>query len=98
MPTPRPRFSVAVFGAQDIDLLLIPVHPSFAEMGEDAQAAVVSEMQSRATSLDLNGVVVPAWQTADGRTWFHAPPHLLSQLAGMDMRWINGHITRQLFW
>jgi len=93
-----PRFSVAVLRAQDVDRLLIPVDPSFAEMGQDARAAIVSEMQSRATPLQLRGVVVPAWQTADGRTWFHAPPHLLSQLAGMDMGWINGHVTRQLFW
>src|SRR3954471_17591007 len=57
-----PRFKIAHVKEQGIDLIIIPLDPSFGRKSPQDQRSVISELQGHAIAAGLAGTVVPVWE------------------------------------
>jgi hypothetical protein len=67
-----PKFKVANFREQGVDLVVVFLDSSFDRKSPSDQSEIVAALQVCATSADLPGTVIPVW-TVGGNMRFIAP-------------------------
>jgi hypothetical protein len=67
-----PSFKAAHVREQGVDLIIVPLDPSFGQLSVDEQCELIDRMQQAANSAGLAGTVVPVWRIG-ARTAFVAP-------------------------
>lgn len=66
------RFKIAHFREQGVDIIVVPLDPSFGAKPQSQQQDTIDWLQSCAESAGLAGTVVPVWRSGRGHQ-FIAP-------------------------
>lgn len=83
---------------QGVDLIVVPLDPSFGRKSTRDQHEVIGELQARSRSAGLAGTVVPVWDNGGGRMAFIAPRHWHAFFASIGLYWVHANLNRQLSW
>jgi hypothetical protein len=93
-----PRFKVAHIHEQGNDMIIIPLESSFGSKSSSDQQLAIGDLQLRARTAGLAGIVVPVWDSGGGRMSFIAPHQWHSFFGSLNLRWVFGNINRELYW
>ena len=93
-----PRLKVAHVKQNDIDIIIIPLEPSFGSRTPQDQQRTLNELQIRAQSAGLAGTVVPVWDAGVGRMGYRAPLDWQPFFNSVSLQWVWANINRELFW
>jgi hypothetical protein len=92
-----PQFDVAHIREQGIDLIIVPLDDAFDIQSDQDQRATIRELQVRATSAGLAGVVVPVWQSGASMK-FIAPTNWHAYFQSISLDFVIANVNRQLSW
>jgi len=92
-----PLFKVAHLREQATDLIIVVLDSSMANRSDVQQRQTAAEVQIRARSAGMYGVVVPVWFNA-GRLEFVAPPEWQAFFAGLTPEFVLANVNRELYW
>jgi hypothetical protein len=92
-----PKFQVAHVREQGVDLIIIPLQPTFAHRSQRQKQATIDELQARASAAGLAGTVVPVWRSGSIFN-FVAPRSYHPFFKSIDWNWVSRNVNRQLFW
>src|SRR5207302_10925662 len=90
------RFEIAHIKEQGVDLIIVPLHPSFAAMNPVDHTRFVRLLQQAAISAGLLGTVIPVWGSGSGRMGFLAPTPMHPFLLSIDLVFVEANINREL--
>lgn len=93
-----PAFKLAHVRQQGVDLIIIPLNPTFGAKPAASQQQVISQLQGRANSAGLKGTVVPVWSHIGGKMAFVAPPSWHPFFKSIGLPWVAANINRELRW
>jgi hypothetical protein len=93
-----PRFRVAHVTVQGVDLIIVPMDASFAELSSIGRAEALKELQTQATKAELRGAVVPVWDSGQRRMAFVAPDALHPVLRALTLARVLELLNRELSW
>jgi len=93
-----PRFEIAHIRERGIDLIIIPLADSFRFKNQSEQHNIINELQTRASSADLAGTVVPVWDNGGGRMGFIAPQNYHPYFKSINLQFVASNINRELYW
>ena len=89
------RFPVAHINEQSVNLVIVPLDPSFGRKTQDEQATTTAALQFASASAGLAGQVVPVWEE-NGRFAFFAPRNFHAFFASIDMLYVQMRLNREL--
>ena len=89
-------YEVAHIREQGIDLIIIPVKPTFGAKAPTQQRQICSFLQRAASSAGLAGTVVPVWDSGSGRMGFWAPKKWHSFFKSIDLHFVAVNVNRKL--
>jgi len=92
-----PRFRVAHLREQGVDLIIIPLEPSFGQKGKQEQRKIINELQSGANSAGLAGTVVPVWNDGNSMS-FSAHPNLHQYFQSITWDYVMVNLNKEIFW
>lgn len=92
-----PRFKAAHIREQGIDLIIVPLNPSFLHKTETEQNDILDELQIRANSAGLAGTVVPVW-TIGSRMGFIAPPNWHPFFKSISWDDVISNVNKEIYW
>jgi hypothetical protein len=92
-----PQLKVAHIQDQGIDLIIVLMDSSFGYRGSREQNQTTAEIQLRAKSAGLAGIVVPVWVNA-GHLEFLAPRDWQPFFSGLTPEFVASKINRELCW
>jgi hypothetical protein len=82
-----------------VDLIIIPLEPSFGAKTEHEQNAAIAEFQLRAENADLLGRVCPVWEdSATRRMRFIAPPNWHPYFQSLNLPIVMASLNKTLYW
>jgi hypothetical protein len=90
------RFKISHIREQGIDLIIVPVNPSFSYMNHMEQNRVTHVLQSAALRAGLAGTVVPVWDAGHGRMGFLAPTAWHPFFRNISLDFVATKINREL--
>lgn len=93
-----PSYNIAHIHEQGADIIIIPLDSSFGNKSSIEQNKIQKELQLRATSAGLAGIVVPVWDDAFGHLFFLAPQNWKGFFDSINMDFIRASINRTLSW
>jgi hypothetical protein len=93
-----PRIKVAHVKHDNIDLIIVPLDPSFGSRPLIDQQRTTGELQLRARSAGLAGTVVPVWDAGLGRMGYVAPQNWQPFFSSISLQWVWLNVNRELFW
>ena len=86
---------IAHLKQQGIDLIIVPLAPSFGREFQTTQESIVSSIQARAIAAGLAGTVVPVWDD-NGRMGFRAPIPWHPFFRGVNLPLVYANLNRQI--
>jgi hypothetical protein len=89
-------FKVAHINQQGVDLIIIPLDPSYALKTLQEQHAIRHNLQIRANAARLRGTVVPVWDAGFNRMGYLAPQNWHPFFDSIDLFWVFANVNRQL--
>jgi class 3 adenylate cyclase len=95
-PTQPIHYKLAHINYQGIDLIIIPLEPSFGKINPKDQIEITKTLQHHASSAGLKGQVVPVWDTGGGMAGFLAEKQLHAFFQKMDYAFLMSHLNREL--
>jgi len=90
------RFEIAHIQQQSVDLIIIPLNPSFGRKTTFEQNQTTRGLQACASAAGLAGTVVPVWDAGGGRMAFLAPSNWRSFFQSIDLSFVARNINREL--
>jgi len=93
-----PRLPVAHIREQGQDIIIVPLESAFGNKSPQEQQTAVNELQARASSAGLAGIVVPVWDAGGGRMAFIALTQWHPFFNSINLQWVSRNINRELFW
>ena len=86
-----PTLKVAHIQEQGVDLIIVPLTPSFGQQPLAQQQRTIETLQMNATLAGLKGEVVPVWDVGGGKMGFVAPAnyHPYFRSIGLDLVFAN---------
>jgi hypothetical protein len=91
-----PSFKVAHVRKDGLDLVIVPMSPSFGGKSRVEQKEIVDELQMQAAKAQLAGAVVPVWDSGAGRLAFLAPAAWHPFLKSLTLRSVLKLLNREL--
>lgn len=91
-----PSFKIAHVNHQGLNLILVPLGPSFGRKTPEEQKATADELQVRASAAGLAGAVVPVWDAGGGHMGFLAPRKCHPLLRQLSLRRVYQMVNREL--
>lgn len=88
-------FEVAHIHEQGVDLVIIPLEPSFGLKSSADQNEITAELQLCANLAGLAGTVVPVWDER-GTMMFLAPDSFHPFFRSIDLAFVAANINRRL--
>lgn len=92
-----PTFQIAHVREQGEDIIFILLDQSFARQTDESQAAQIAELQERANSAGLSGIVVPCWYEIH-RWHFVGPPQWRALFESIPPGWVKQRLNHNLRW
>ena len=92
-----PAFKLAHIREQGQDMIFIPLDAAFGRLPFEDQTAQIAELQARANSAGLAGLVVACWHELS-RWHFLGPPQWRAFFESLPPEWISMNINRELTW
>lgn len=92
-----PTLKVAHVNEQGVDLIIVPLDPSFGSKSKGEQDHAIVEIQSAARSAGLAGTVVPVWESS-GRMRFIAPTRWHPFFQSLSFDRVAANVNRTLTW
>jgi hypothetical protein len=93
-----PTFKVAHLREQGVDLIIVPVDPSFAGQSREQQDGAIRDLQMSATLAGLKGDLVPVWDGGDGRMGFVAPVPYHPYFRSITLAFVQANLNREIYW
>lgn len=93
-----PTFKVAHLREQGVDLIIVPLDPSFAGRKREEQDSAIRDLQMSATLAGLNGDVVPVWDSGQGRMGFIAPVPYHPYFRSINLAFVEVNLNREIYW
>lgn len=93
-----PRYKIAHFREQGVDLIVVPLESSFGRMTSSDQQENIIELQIHARSAGLAGTVVPVWDSGGGRMGFIAPKNWHAFFQGLNLSIVAANINKEIYW
>jgi hypothetical protein len=90
------RYKIAHVNVQNQDIIFVPLDRQLDNRTEQEQVEFTAYLQRCAASAGLRGRVVPAWETAGGRTMFRGPREWHPFFGSIDIQWVWARINREL--
>lgn len=88
-------FKIAHIRQQGVDLIVVPLEPSFGHKSDHEQSEIIASLQVCATSAGLAGKVVPVWREGSGHR-FIAPPNWHPFFKSFGWNDVMGNINKEL--
>ena len=92
-----PRFEIAHIHHGGVDLIIVPLEPSFGFKSRQEQRAAIAELQARASAANLCGTLVPVWGSV-GHMAFIAPSPWRPFFESINLHWVAMNLNRDLYW
>ena len=92
------RYRVAHIRKDGLDLIIVPMSPSFGGKSLTDQKRIVDELQTQAAKAQLAGAVVPVWDGGGGRLAFLAPAVWHPFIKSLTLRSVLKLLNRELSW
>jgi hypothetical protein len=92
------EFQVAHVRKEGLDLIIVPMSPSFGGKSRAEQNEMVDELQMRAAKAQLAGAVVPVWDSGGGRLAFLAPASWHPFFNSLTLPSVLKLVNRELSW
>lgn len=91
------EYSIAHIREQGVDLIIIPLAPSFDHRTVQQQKEEIANFQLRAKGANLAGTVVPIWRSGN-ITKFIAPHGFHPFFKGISFEWAVAQCNKKLIW
>jgi hypothetical protein len=92
-----PQYNVAHIKEQGQQIIIVLLDDSFGSKSTEDQNAFKNELQIRASSAGLAGIVVPVWERSN-RLYFIAPTPWHPFFKSMTMSFAQQNVNRTLSW
>ena len=89
-------YKIAHLKAKGVDMVFVPLDPTFAQIPPADQATALKAIQQATTSAGLKGSVVFVWEKPNGQTGLLADRSVHQYLSGTAMSTITKNVNRQL--
>ena len=93
-----PRYNAVYMREPGVDVIIVPVEPSFANTPPSDQRAFEANLQTQASAAGLTGIVVPVCDLGQQGMFFRAPPHLHPFFQSIDMAWVIANLNQEIYW
>lgn len=91
-----PDFDVAHINQQGVDLIIIPLEDEFGRKPPSEQRTIIDQLQMCASAAGLKGVVVPVWNSGNGRMGFIAVQNYHPFFQSINLSYVAANINRRL--
>jgi hypothetical protein len=91
-------YRVAHVRKDGLDLIIVPMSPSFGGKPRAEQSEIVDGLQMQAAKAQLAGAVVPVWDAGGGRLGFLAPAAWHPFFKSLTLRSVVKLVNRELSW
>jgi len=88
-------FDIAHIRQQGVNLIIVPLDPSFGHKPDSTQAEIIDSLQAAATSAGLAGTVVPVWRSGSTHR-FIAPRNWHAFFKSLSWNQILANINKRL--
>src|SRR5690349_6878944 len=90
------QFEIAHIKEQGVDIIIVPLHPTFASLDQVEKTRLLRVLQQGAKTSGLLGTVVPIWEVGVRGMAFLAPPPMHPFFLSIDLVFVEANINRQL--
>ena len=90
------KLKIAHVHEQGVDMIIVPLDNSFRSKTNDEKLKLKDQLQIKASSAGLRGVVVPVWNDSLGRMAFIAPRPWHHFFSNLNMDFVFSNLNREL--